>query len=286
MAKKILQQCLISLESPTVLAVRRKLFDWFSEKIKKKPDWKVFQCVPAANSNLARNIDCILQSSKKSFAYIIIDQSFQAGDLTVLVNEVHENEWALNVVFTKAWLKTLDGSSKKICLSDKERGFISRREYDLTVANTERILGSLFYFDAENDSMVFLRRIRSSSSSNHHCDKIECRLKDMLLLLKTGEFVAKGEPESLSKRKIRKEKYDKRMADKKVREEIRSRDDFWIDIATGKEIRRSEPVKNDDQRWGNCEICGDYTNYWWSFDEKNLTCKCKKCSGGGRNEES
>lgn len=209
----------------------------------------------------------------------------QAGDLAALENMIRENQWALNVVFTKVWLKFSDSNRRRLYLSEMEKRFISHRKYDLTVSHSEKVLGSLAYFDADSDSIVLLRRIRANSSSKYCCDVIECRLEDTLMLPTTGEFVEKGEHASYKKRKIRKERFDKKVADKKAEKEIRRPDDCWIDIVTGREIRSSEPVKSDDQRWGTCEICGDYTNYWWSFDDSNLICKCKKCSGGGQNEE-
>lgn len=285
MTKTILQQCLLSTESPIVLAARKKLYDWLVKKLKAKPDWKVLQGVSVDKINAARNVDCIVQTPDDSFAYLIIDKSLQAGDLTALENMIRENQWALNVVFTKVWLRCSDRSRRHLYLSEMEKRFISHRKYDLTVSHSEKVLGSLTYFDADSDSIVLLRRIRAGSSSKYCCDVIECRLEDMLMSPTTGEFVGKSEDTSYKKRKIRKERFGKKVADKKAAKEIRRPDDCWIDIVTGREIRSSEPVKSDDQRWGTCEICGDYTNYWWSFDDNNLICKCKKCSGGGQHED-
>lgn len=205
MEKKTLQQCLIPSESPIVLAARKKLFVWLSEKIKGKPGWKVFHTISVENSNTMRNIDCIVQSSKKTFAYLIIDKSLQAEDQKVLIDEIQKNEWVLHIVFTKTWLHAMEDSPRNIYLSERELKLASRKEFDLTVAGDGRILGSLFYFDCNTDSMIFLRRIRKIGSEKYHCDIFECRLKDVLILPATGEFLAKSEPERLKKIKIIKE---------------------------------------------------------------------------------
>lgn len=291
MTKDVLQQCLVSTEPPIVLTARKKIYEWLVGKLRLKPDWRVLQGVSLGKENITRNIDCLVQTPNGGFAYFVIDKNFNVGDFTAIADMAYRNQWTLNAIFTKDWLRCSENNRRHLHLSETEKKLISQGMYDLTVSHSEKVLGSLVYFDSDADSIFFLRRIRESRPTKHFCDVVECRLEDMLMLPKTGELVAKGEYESFKKRKTRKEQFEKKVAKReeakrKAAKEIRKSDDLWINIVTGKEIRSSEPVKNDEQRWGTCEICGEYTNRWWSFNDEDLTCKCKKCSGGGRGEEA
>lgn len=281
MTREILQQCLVSDESPLVLALRSRLYSWLAGKLVKKPEWKVTHSIFSGNTEISRSIDCLIQTPEGNFAYIIIDKTLRLDDATILERSIRSSQWGLNVVFTKDWLNSYKTSTRRYLLSEMEKHFVSPKKYDLAISHNDLILGSLFYIDVDTDSVKFLRRIRPCGASVYQSNLVECSLDDVLLSPKTGEWVAPGEHESFKVREKRKDQLDKRLAAKKALIEKQRACDFWVD-AHGREIRSQELPLRADQLWGKCEICGDYTNDWWLYDPSGEACKCQKCSERNR----
>ncbi|WP_170181321.1 competence protein CoiA family protein [Chlorobaculum thiosulfatiphilum] len=262
-AHKHLENCSYEDESAILRNSRAVLYEWLVGKF----DKNVTIEKQVDGTELFRPIDCWVTQGSKVFAYWIIDSKINPDKRITLQNIAKKLRIHFHLVFCSDLLHTDQDNPNKIFLTTTEREFIQRSKYDEAHCyGYSAAGGSLHYLDAENRKLITFRNLLLNHKPQVYTGcNINSDLGELLVSPKTGEFVHKGEQEKWQKNE----------------EEIRAVEEESIRESSEK-MKLSDSSFEKMNKKKKCEICGEMTDDWLSFNAKTGLCKCSSCFHQGK----
>jgi hypothetical protein len=302
-AHKHLQDCPLQHESPQILQARALLYQWLVSKfesaavtLEKKLD----------RDFLPRPVDCWVETKQDRFAYWIVEAQVKPQQRDAFLDGFDALGVNIHWVFLTRMLNENEESPGEIFLTTTEREFRHSSEYDqigqsFTSASHDHGL-SLHYLDPDGETLTTYRSLHLVHEPQVYAGRKERHaLVDMLVLGSTGEFVHPGEHEQLQAWKEEKVEYEvkQKKLEEKQRREQQEAQKRWEDLQRDYSAFRVEhfvpprtPVqpKQDDPKPAGytqvlsstpkeavCELCGQVTSDWYTYDNKTKKCKCMDC---------
>ena len=253
-AHKHLINCNYSDESPILRNSRAVLYEWLKTKI----DANVTIEKQVDGSELFRPIDCWVAKDSKVFAYWIIDSALKPEKRMVLQNSAENLGIQFHWVFCENMLRIDQDNSDNLFLSTTEREFIQHSKHCDVYSYEHSVLGgSLHYLDINNRKLVTYRNLSLYHKPNVFTGyNVNSNLDEVSISAETGEFVHKGEYEKL-------QKYEQEIS-------LHHKETM---ISSTVNMTLSSPLFGKKK----CQICGEMTDNWASFDGNTGLCKCMSC---------
>lgn len=262
-AHKHLENCRYEDESAILRNARAVLYEWLVNKF----DKNVTIEKQVDGTDLFRPIDCWVTQDSRVFGYWIFDSSIKPEKRIALQNSAKKLGIHFHWVFCSNLLSRDENDGDKLFLTTTEREFIQHSKYDDAYCyGYSAAAGSLHYLDVENRKLITFRNLSLCHKPNVYTGyNIDSELDRVLVSPKTGEFVHKGEYEKLQIHK---------QGIRAVEEELISESSEYM--------RLSDSFFNKMNKKKKCEICGEMTDRWLSFDGKTGLCKCSSCLQKGK----
>jgi hypothetical protein len=262
---------------------------------------------------LPRPVDCWIETKSSKFAYWIVESQIKPQQREELKEGFSRLGIQVNWVFLSNMLNESEEKPEQILLSTTERELTHESEYDYIDQSFQVVHPgfSLHYLDPKTEVVTTFRSLKLIHRPQLYTGrKIAHHISEILVLGQTtGELIHPGEYEQLQKWKQEKAEYErKRLEEEKRRqEEEEKRRKQWLEeqrwgseklrnLSESSEnifryIKPNYPVASYSTNYsqGNiqampptvqeaeCELCGNVTTEWYTYDNKTKKCKCMDC---------